>query len=285
MDADPEQELLLDLIFAIRPDGRSAAFEVDIVGPRQNFKTGTILMAELGWLFVTEQKLIVHSAHELDTTAEAFRDLAAMIERTPSMARRLAPNRGERPGISEGNGRWAIELRTGQRMKYKARTKARRPRPDRRPDRARRGLRSRGLPHGLSAADAGRDLGPPSRVRILGWPTQVQRAARQARPWTQGRVGPPGLRRVGRREPGRGVPGPRLHAPQEGDRLRFSTTRSDGRRSCRRSVTACSRTRSARCVSPSRPRGSRGSSSYGGTSLRPSRSSDSTRTCGPTRKG
>lgn len=119
---DPEQELILDLVFAIGPDGLSAAFEIDIVGPRQQFKTGSILQMELGWLFVTGEKMIVHSAHELDTTAEAFRDLANLIESTPALSRRLAPTRGERPGISEGNGRWAIELVTGQRVKYKART-------------------------------------------------------------------------------------------------------------------------------------------------------------------
>ena len=119
---DPEQELILDLTFAIGANGLSAAFEIDVVGPRQQFKTAVIKQMELGWLYVTEQKLIVHSAHELDTTAEAFRDLAELIESTPSLSKWLAPTRGERPGISEGNGRWAIELKTGQRVKYKART-------------------------------------------------------------------------------------------------------------------------------------------------------------------
>jgi len=120
---DPEQELILDLTFAIGSNGLSAAFEIDIIGPRQQFKTGVIKQMELGWLFVTEQRLVVHSAHELDTTAEAFRELADLIESTPALSRRLAPTRGERQGISEGNGRWAIELSAGQRIKYKARTK------------------------------------------------------------------------------------------------------------------------------------------------------------------
>lgn len=122
-EPDPEQALILDLLFAFGPDGKRVAFEVDIVGPRQNFKTGVIKQAEIGWLWVTDERLIVHSAHELDTTAEAFRELADLIESTPSLARDLAPTRGERQGISEGNGRWSIELATGQRVKYKARTK------------------------------------------------------------------------------------------------------------------------------------------------------------------
>lgn len=120
---DEAQTQILDLTFAIGPNGKSAAFEIDLIGPRQNFKTGVILQMELGWLFVTEERRIVHSAHELDTTEEAFNDLAKLIEDTPSLSRHLAPTRGERQGISEGNGRWAILLATGQKVKYKARTK------------------------------------------------------------------------------------------------------------------------------------------------------------------
>lgn len=120
---DPEQQLILDLIFAIGRNGKSAAFEIDIVGPRQNFKTGVIKQAELGWLFVTEERLIVHSAHEMDTTEEAFNELSQLIEDTPALSRHLAPTRSDRPGISLGNGRWKIELQNGQRLKYKARTK------------------------------------------------------------------------------------------------------------------------------------------------------------------
>lgn len=120
---DPEQQLILDLLFAIGPNGKSAVYEADIIGPRQNFKTGLIKQAELGWLYVTEERLVVHSAHELSTTEEAFNDLRALIENTPKLARRLDPGKGKNPGISEGNGRWAIHLLGGQRIKYKARTK------------------------------------------------------------------------------------------------------------------------------------------------------------------
>lgn len=125
---DPEQELILDLLFALGPDGKSAVYEADIIGPRQNFKTGLIKQAEIGWLYVTEEQLIVHSAHELSTTEEAFNDLRYLIEDCPRLARWLDVTKGKNPGISEGNGRWAIHLRNPvtrrpQRIKYKARTK------------------------------------------------------------------------------------------------------------------------------------------------------------------
>lgn len=126
---DPEQELLLDLLFAIDGRGKSAVFEFCLAAARQQIKTGFIKQAEIGWLFVTEQRLIVHSAHQLDTTEETFSETAALIENTPALSKRLAPNRGDRPGITEGNGKWAIALKPspanprGQRIKYKARSR------------------------------------------------------------------------------------------------------------------------------------------------------------------
>lgn len=118
---DPEQELILDATFAIRADGKPAAFAIDIIGPRQNFKTGVLKMIELGWLYVTKQRLIIHSAHELSTTEETFRETAELIESNPFLSRHLVPTRGERQGITTGNGRWAIELTGDRRLKYRAR--------------------------------------------------------------------------------------------------------------------------------------------------------------------
>jgi hypothetical protein len=122
---DPEQQLILDGIFAIGRDAKSVVFETDVAAPRQQLKTGVVKQAELGWLYVTEERLIVHSAHELDSTEEAFLDLRLLIENTPALSRRLEPTRGriDSPGVSTGNGSWVIELRNNQRLKYKARTK------------------------------------------------------------------------------------------------------------------------------------------------------------------
>lgn len=118
---DPEQELILDATFAILPNGKPAAFEVDMVGPRQNFKTGVLKMIELGWLYVTKERLSIHSAHELSTTEETFRETAALIEDNSFLSRHLLPTRGDRPGITAGNGRWAIELTGDRRLRYRAR--------------------------------------------------------------------------------------------------------------------------------------------------------------------
>ena len=123
---DPEQALALDAMFALGGDGRSAAFEFAVVCPRQNLKTGLLKMAALGWLFVTDQKLIVWSAHEMRTTREAFRDLTNLIVNCPPLRKRLAG--GVSNGIMSGNGNESIELAPtpacpeGQRILFKART-------------------------------------------------------------------------------------------------------------------------------------------------------------------
>lgn len=121
LEPDPEQQLALDMLFALKDDGwNAAAFEFAFIAARQNGKTGLFKMAALGWLFVTDQRLVVWSAHEMSTTKEAFMDLAALIEGCAPLRKRLAP--GPSNGIYRGNGDEAIHLASGQRIKFKART-------------------------------------------------------------------------------------------------------------------------------------------------------------------
>jgi hypothetical protein len=58
-DPDPEQQMVLDQLFAFDRHGASVAFEVGVVAPRQNLKTAVCKMAALGWLFLTDQRLVV----------------------------------------------------------------------------------------------------------------------------------------------------------------------------------------------------------------------------------
>jgi len=112
----PEQQLLLDDTFALDDKSdRSAAFEVGAVACRQNLKTGYLKQATLGWLFITDQQLIVWSAHEFKTSQEAFRDISAMIDGSAMLTRRVR-------SIYSGSGNEAIELMNGQRLIFKART-------------------------------------------------------------------------------------------------------------------------------------------------------------------
>lgn len=123
---DPEQELILDLTFAVNSAGQSAAFEVDIIGPRQNLKTGSIIQIELGWIYVRGVRTIAHTAHKVAAMNEAFRDMRAIIDRTPALNRRLDPRIGkpEERGVSKAATLWGLHFvdEDGeQRLLYKAR--------------------------------------------------------------------------------------------------------------------------------------------------------------------
>jgi phage terminase large subunit-like protein len=114
---DPEQSLALDHMFAVDKRGKSCSFEICVICARQNLKTGLFKLAALGWLFITDQNLVVWSAHEFSTAQEAFRDMEILIGGCAALSRRI--KRVHRAAGSE-----AIELRTGQRLKFKARTKS-----------------------------------------------------------------------------------------------------------------------------------------------------------------
>lgn len=123
---DREQELALNALFGIDSNGRSVCFEFVNICARQNMKTGLQKQASLGWLFITDQRLITWSAHEMTPTREAFNDLVNLIEGCPSLARRL--EQGPTNGVFRGSGQEAIALRSstacpdGQRVLFKART-------------------------------------------------------------------------------------------------------------------------------------------------------------------
>lgn len=112
---DPEQSLALDAIFGVDAAGDPVAFEVAVIAPRQNLKTGLFKQAALGWLFLTDERVITWSAHEFATAREAFRDMRELIEDTPALSKRL-----ERVWTSAGNEH--IELKSGQRLQFKTRT-------------------------------------------------------------------------------------------------------------------------------------------------------------------
>ncbi|WP_435643867.1 terminase [Streptomyces sp. H49] len=113
---DPEQQMILDAVFATDEHGKSAAFEVGVVVSRQNMKTGLFKMIALGWLFLTDERLVVWSAHEFRTAQESFRDMDELIAGSPHLSRRVK-------AIHRGNGDEAIELVGDRRLIFKTRTK------------------------------------------------------------------------------------------------------------------------------------------------------------------
>jgi phage terminase large subunit-like protein len=115
MDLDPWQRLVLESGLR-RRGGKWAAFEVALVVARQNGK-GTILEAlELAALFLfPDVRLILHSAHEFKTAAEAFLRVRALIEDNPDFDSQVSR-------IRTAAGAEAVELRDGKRLRFVARS-------------------------------------------------------------------------------------------------------------------------------------------------------------------
>lgn len=113
---DPWQAFVMEHALGERRDGRWAAFEVGVEVPRQNGKGGILECRELAGLFLLGERLVIHSAHQFDTSLEAFRRLLALIEDTPELSRRVRR-------VSRAHGEEGIELVTKQRIRFRTRTK------------------------------------------------------------------------------------------------------------------------------------------------------------------
>ena len=99
----------------MRSDGRWSAFEVGLVVPRQNGKGAILEALELAGLFLWDEMLILHSAHEFKTAREGFLRLGARIAANPWLAGRVL--REWRSHGDEG-----FELKSGARLRFVART-------------------------------------------------------------------------------------------------------------------------------------------------------------------
>lgn len=110
MFLDPWQQFALECALWERPSDDDAgmwewaSFEVGVVVARQNGK-GTILEArEIGGLYLFEEELILHSAHEFKTSGEAFRRVKAVIDNNSWMLRKVA-------SFSTAHGNEGVELK------------------------------------------------------------------------------------------------------------------------------------------------------------------------------
>lgn len=118
---DPQQELGLDLVFAIRSDGSPASFSGCVICARQNLKSGLFLQCVIGWLFVLDDvPEIAWSAHELRTSLNAQEELFRILE-SPVLSKYLpaTPNAGK----YDTNGKERQELTTGQTVWFQTRTR------------------------------------------------------------------------------------------------------------------------------------------------------------------
>ena len=90
------------------------SFESALIVPRQNGKNAILEAIELAALFVFEEKLIIHTAHLFSTAVEAFIRIRSLIENNPDFDAKVAR-------IRTGKGDEAIELKSGQRLRFMSR--------------------------------------------------------------------------------------------------------------------------------------------------------------------
>lgn len=86
---DPWQEFSLTRALCTRADHRWAAFEVCVLVPRQNGKGVIIEGRELFGLYLADEELIVHTAHEFKTSDDAFRRMRDIIDGSAWLRRRV----------------------------------------------------------------------------------------------------------------------------------------------------------------------------------------------------
>jgi phage terminase large subunit-like protein len=125
---DPWQEHILRASLGERRDGKWAAFRACVVVPRQNGKNALLEARELAGMFLFNEKLIFHTAHEFKTTKESMRSLMQRIKDAPELLEQVAgfdegePDKDLR-GMKTGNSDPSITLKNGNRLVYAARSK------------------------------------------------------------------------------------------------------------------------------------------------------------------
>ncbi|MEU6267686.1 hypothetical protein [Saccharopolyspora shandongensis] len=113
---DPWQQQVLRRSLGETPDGKWSAFEVGVLVSRQNGKGALLEARELAGLVLFGEKLIMHTAHELKTSLEAFRRVESLFKNHDDLRRMVKR-------VSMVNGSEGIELNNGARLRFVARSK------------------------------------------------------------------------------------------------------------------------------------------------------------------
>lgn len=112
---DPWQEFVLEGALGEKDDGTWSAFEIGLLVPRQNGKGGILEARELAGLFLFDEDLILHSAHEFKTAHEAFQRILELIQSNVDFDSKVRT-------VRTSHGEEGIELKSGQRLRFVARS-------------------------------------------------------------------------------------------------------------------------------------------------------------------
>lgn len=112
---DPWQAFALEVILSENDAGMWSAFEVGLVVSRQNGKDAVLRALQLARLFLCEDRLIIHSAHEFKTAKEAWRQFDELLSASPDLSARVLRT-------VRNPSEFGFDLRSGQRLRFFART-------------------------------------------------------------------------------------------------------------------------------------------------------------------
>lgn len=112
---DEWQRLVLTRSLGERTDGKWVTPDVAVVCSRQNGKNAILEARLLAGLFLFDEELIIHTAHEMKAAAVTFRRIVSLIRSTPSLMKRVK-------NIAYSKGDEGIELHNGHRLRFMART-------------------------------------------------------------------------------------------------------------------------------------------------------------------
>lgn len=116
LELDDWQAWVLQESLGVRPDGRWSSFENGLSIPRQNGKGGILEARFLAGLFLFDERLLTYTAHEFKTATEHFLRIRDCVEALPPKYRRQVKQ------VYEANGKEAIEMRGGRRLRFLARS-------------------------------------------------------------------------------------------------------------------------------------------------------------------
>ena len=114
---DDWQRLCLDGGMGEKPDGSWSAFEVAMILARQNGKNVVFEAREMTGLFLLNEKLILHTAHQYKTAQESFRRVVEIVSNYDWFQRKVKR-------VVRTNGEEAVELKSGARLRFLARSLA-----------------------------------------------------------------------------------------------------------------------------------------------------------------
>ena len=111
---DDWQQFVLRHSLGERPDGKWAAKTIGLVVGRQNGKGSILEARELAGLFLLDEQLIIHTAHQQKTATSHFSRLRNLIKRVPEFEEQVK-------SAPTGKGSEAIHLHSGQSIFFSTR--------------------------------------------------------------------------------------------------------------------------------------------------------------------